>query len=138
MGLVLMCHRYQEETRKAIESINAVMSHLGAAAVDLLTDRDKLLMLVAGGTALALGVYGAREGVRVAGKTAEMWLGTPKLVSGGALEDCCCQAGYPLEQINPAVTEPRQPVPAVRGCTPQQIRGCCPATLNTCPCMASC
>eukprot|EP00775_Hariotina_reticulata_P009234 gene9234-9399_t len=72
--------KFQEETRKAIESINAVMTHLGAAAVDLLTDRDKLLMLVAGGTALALGVYGAREGVRVAGKTAEMWLGTPKLV----------------------------------------------------------
>jgi len=82
LGLVSV-HRYQEETRKAIESINAVMSHLGAAAVDLLTDRDKLLMLVAGGTALAVGVYGAREGVRVAGKTAEMWLGTPKLVRGG-------------------------------------------------------
>lgn len=72
--------RYQEETRKAIESINAVMSHLGAAAVDLLTDTNKLLMLVAGGSALALGVYGAREGARVAGKAAERWLGTPKLV----------------------------------------------------------
>uniref|UniRef100_A0A383WCV6 AAA+ ATPase domain-containing protein n=1 Tax=Tetradesmus obliquus TaxID=3088 RepID=A0A383WCV6_TETOB len=72
--------KYQEETRKAIESINAVMSHLGAAAVDLLTDTNKLLMLVAGGSALALGVYGAREGARVAGKAAERWLGTPKLV----------------------------------------------------------
>jgi ATPase family AAA domain-containing protein 3A/B len=72
--------RYQEETRKAIESINAVMSHLGAAAVDLLTDTNKLIMLVAGGSALALGVYGAREGARVAGKAAERWLGTPKLV----------------------------------------------------------
>lgn len=72
--------RYQEETRKAIESINAVMSHLGAAAVELLTDTNKLLMLVAGGSALALGVYGAREGARVAGKAAERWLGTPKLV----------------------------------------------------------
>lgn len=36
------------------------MAHLGAAAADLLTDRDKLVMLVAGGSALALGVYGAR------------------------------------------------------------------------------
>ncbi|KIY92182.1 hypothetical protein MNEG_15781 [Monoraphidium neglectum] len=56
------------------------MAHLGAAALDLLTDRDKLLMLVAGGSALALGVYGAREGARVAGRAAERWLGTPKLV----------------------------------------------------------
>lgn len=72
--------RYQEETKKAIESINAVMAHLGAAAAELLTDTNKLLMLVAGGSALALGVYGAREGARVAGKAAERWLGTPKLV----------------------------------------------------------
>jgi hypothetical protein len=36
------------------------MSHLGSAALELLTDRDKLIMLVAGGSALALGVYGAR------------------------------------------------------------------------------
>ncbi|KAI8463565.1 MAG: hypothetical protein J3K34DRAFT_526885 [Monoraphidium minutum] len=72
--------RYQEETRKALESINAVMSHLGQAALSLLTDRDKLIMLVAGGSALALGVYGAREGARVAGRSAERWLGTPKLV----------------------------------------------------------
>lgn len=53
-------NRYQEETKKAVESINAVMSHLGTAALELLTDRDKLLMLVAGGSALAVGVYGAR------------------------------------------------------------------------------
>ncbi|GBF92094.1 hypothetical protein Rsub_04441 [Raphidocelis subcapitata] len=72
--------RYQEETRKALESINAVMAHLGTAARELLTDQDKLLMLVAGGSALALGVYGAREGARVAGRAAERWLGTPKLV----------------------------------------------------------
>jgi hypothetical protein len=38
-------------------------------------------MLVAGGSALAVGVYSAREGTRVAGRAAERWLGTPKLVS---------------------------------------------------------
>jgi hypothetical protein len=36
------------------------MASLGTAARELLTDRDKLAMLVAGGSALALGVYGAR------------------------------------------------------------------------------
>lgn len=77
---MLYSGRYQEETKKAVESINAVMSHLGAAAVSLLTDTNKLVMLVAGGSALALGVYGAREGARVAGRAAERWLGTPKLV----------------------------------------------------------
>jgi hypothetical protein len=75
--------RYQEETRKAIESINAIFTHLGSAAGELLTDTNKLVMLVVGGSGLALGVYGAREGTRVAGKALERWLGTPKLVSGG-------------------------------------------------------
>ncbi len=72
--------RYQEETRKALESINAVMSRLGTAAVDLITDTNKLLTTVAGLSALALGVYASRESTRVAGKAVERWLGTPKLV----------------------------------------------------------
>lgn len=75
-----VCCRYQEETRKAVESINAIFSHLGSAAGELLTDTNKLIMLVVGSSALALGVYGAREGTRVAGKAMERWLGTPKLV----------------------------------------------------------
>jgi hypothetical protein len=82
--------RYQEETRKAIESINAVMAHLGGAAAELLTDTNKLVMLVVGGSALALGVYGAREGTRVAGKAVERWLGTPKLVRGAGGCVCVC------------------------------------------------
>ncbi len=45
---VCVCVRVspQEEARKAIEAINAVMSHLGAAAVDLLTDQNKMIMAV--------------------------------------------------------------------------------------------
>jgi ATPase family AAA domain-containing protein 3A/B len=56
------------------------MSHLGTAARELLTDTNKLAMLAAGGSLLALGVYGAREATRVGGRAAEAWLGTPKLV----------------------------------------------------------
>jgi len=72
--------RYQEETKKAVESINAVFAHLGSAARDVLSDRDKAAALVVGATALALGVYGAREGARVGGRVFDRWLGTPKLV----------------------------------------------------------
>ena len=37
-------------------------------------------MLVAGGSALALGYFAAREGTTVAGKAAAAYLGTPKLI----------------------------------------------------------
>ena len=42
--------------------------HIGSGATALLTDADKLVVTVAGLTALALGVYSAREGTRVAGR----------------------------------------------------------------------
>jgi predicted NBD/HSP70 family sugar kinase len=74
--------RYEQEAKKAIEAINAVMGHLGAAAMSVITDTNKLMVVVGGASALALGVYGARESTRVVGKAAERWLGTPKLVSG--------------------------------------------------------
>ncbi|GFR42049.1 hypothetical protein Agub_g2865 [Astrephomene gubernaculifera] len=72
--------KYQEETRKAIESINAVMSHLGQAALELVTDRTKLLTAVGGTTLLFLGIYATRETTRVVGRTVEAWLGTPRLI----------------------------------------------------------
>ena len=53
---------------------------LGNAAVDLLTDRTKLLTAVGGVTGLFLGIFGAREATRVAGRTIDRWLGTPRLV----------------------------------------------------------
>jgi ATPase family AAA domain-containing protein 3A/B len=52
----------------------------GGAATDLLTDRDKMAMLVLGGSALALGYFAAREGTAVAGKAVSAYLGTPKLI----------------------------------------------------------
>ncbi|GIL58833.1 hypothetical protein Vafri_13806 [Volvox africanus] len=72
--------KYQEETRKAIESINAVMSHLGNAALELVTDTNKLLTAVGGTTLLFLGIYATRETTRVVGRTVESWLGTPRLI----------------------------------------------------------
>ncbi|PNW84441.1 hypothetical protein CHLRE_03g144967v5 [Chlamydomonas reinhardtii] len=72
--------KYQEETRKAIESINAVMGHLGQAALELVTDTNKLLTAVGGTTLLFLGLFATRETTRVVGRTVEAWLGTPKLI----------------------------------------------------------
>jgi ATPase family AAA domain-containing protein 3A/B len=63
-----------------VESINVVFSNLGRAAVDLLSDTNKLATTVAALTALAAGIYGSREATRVVGRVVERWLGTPKLV----------------------------------------------------------
>lgn len=68
------------ETKKAIEVVNATFSQLGAAANALLGDREKLALTVGGFTALALGVYGAREGWRVTGTMLERYLGQPPLI----------------------------------------------------------
>lgn len=47
---------------------------------DLLSDRTKLTALVGGISLAALGIYGSREGTRVAAKALDRYLGTPSLV----------------------------------------------------------
>ena len=73
--------KLEEDRKRLVEAINTTFGNLGSAASSLLTDRDKLLTFVGGATLLALGVYSAREGTRVAGKGIDRWFGTPKLVS---------------------------------------------------------
>ena len=72
--------KLEEDRKRAIESINAIFTNMGAGAKDLLTDSTKLVSLVGGLSLLALGVYSSREATRVAGKAFEKWFGTPKLV----------------------------------------------------------
>lgn len=69
------------ETRKtSLEQIEAVFSGLGAGSKALLEDRNKMVALVGGLTALAVGVYGARAATRVAGNLLERRLMRPPLV----------------------------------------------------------
>lgn len=90
------------------------MSHLGNAALELVTDTNKLLTAVGGTTLLFLGLYTTRETTRVVGRTVEAWLGTPKLVgvrhAGGCTADgrctawkrtagCCTGCGLNVRQV---------------------------------------
>ncbi|KAA6424075.1 MAG: ATPase family AAA domain-containing 3-B-like [Trebouxia sp. A1-2] len=72
--------RLEEERKKLVEAINTTFTNLGSGTLALLTDKEKLGTALAGLTVLALGVYSAREGTRVAGQVFSRWLGTPKLV----------------------------------------------------------
>ena len=60
--------RLEEERKKLVEAINTTFTNLGTGTLALLTDKDKLGTALAGLTVLALGVYSAREGTRVAGQ----------------------------------------------------------------------
>ena len=60
--------RLEEERKKLVEAINTTFRNVGAGTVALLTDKERLTTAVAGLTVLALGVYSAKEGTRVAGQ----------------------------------------------------------------------
>ena len=60
--------RLEEERKKLVEAINTTFTNLGTGTLALLTDKERLGTAVAGLTILALGVYSAREGTRVAGQ----------------------------------------------------------------------
>lgn len=60
--------RLQEERNKLVAAINTTFSNVGAGTVALLTDKERLTTAVLGLSVLALGVYTAREGTKVAGQ----------------------------------------------------------------------
>lgn len=68
------------ETKKALQVVEATFSQLGSAVNALLNDRKKLLLSIGGITALAVGVYGAREGWRLTGSLIERHFGQPPLI----------------------------------------------------------
>jgi len=69
-----------EDRRTRLEAIDEVFSSLNKGAQALYEDRSKVVTLVTGLTALALGVYSSRAAARVAGTVIERNLGRPPLV----------------------------------------------------------
>lgn len=72
--------RAAEERKTKLDVIQATLSTFGGACNSLLEDKAKLTTTVAGITALAVGIYGARSGTAVAGRYIESRLGKPPLV----------------------------------------------------------
>jgi len=72
--------RMAEERKTRMEQISAIFSGLGQGSKSLLEDKAKMTAMVGGLTTLALGVYGARATMRVAGNIVERRLMRPPLV----------------------------------------------------------
>ncbi|ORM42188.1 ATPase family AAA domain-containing protein 3-B [Babesia sp. Xinjiang] len=76
----MMKERSVEERKTKLESLNVTFSSLGAAFSSLLADKQRLTAGVTTLSALALGIYGAKNGTRLAGTILERRLGKPPLV----------------------------------------------------------
>jgi Domain of unknown function (DUF3523) len=70
----------EEQRKHTREAIETFFTSLGQSLTSFITDKSKVTTTVVGLTALAAGVYGMREGSRVAGRFIEKRLGTPSLV----------------------------------------------------------
>jgi len=81
--------RLEEERKKLVEAINTTFTNLGSGTLALLTDKEKLGTALAGLTVLALGVYSAREGTRVAGQVFSRYHVL-----------CCCCYVEPMMQVS--------------------------------------
>ena len=76
----LMVTRVEAETAKAVQLLNAAAQRFADGTRALLNDPRQMGVAIGGVTALALGVYGAREGSRVGFRYLERILGQPALV----------------------------------------------------------
>jgi len=75
-----MLARIEAETSKAMQLLQETLSSVGKGFSGLLEDRQRGAAFVGGITALAIGVYGAREGSRMGFRMLERYLGQPSLV----------------------------------------------------------
>ena len=75
-----MIAKVEAETGKAMALLRELSSFVGGGFDALLTDEKRGAALVGGLTALAVGVYGAREGARMGFRVLERYLGQPSLV----------------------------------------------------------
>ncbi|GFE52793.1 AAA family protein [Babesia ovis] len=76
----MMKERSVEERKTKLESLHVTFSSLGTAFSSLLADKQRLTAGVTALSALALGIYGAKNGTRLAGRVLEKRLGKPPLV----------------------------------------------------------
>lgn len=72
--------RASEDRKTQLDTIEEVFSSLGGGLTALYEDRGKTTALIGGLTAVALGVYSARAGVRLASTVIEKHLSRPPLV----------------------------------------------------------
>jgi ATPase family AAA domain-containing protein 3A/B len=72
--------RQSEERATKMQAIEEIFGSLASGMSALYEDRSKATALIAGLTALAVGVYSARAGTRVASTVIEQHLGRPPLV----------------------------------------------------------
>eukprot|EP00793_Prasinoderma_coloniale_P006793 PRCOL_00001624-RA len=71
------------DRQKLLEALELGFKRVGEGVTSVLDDQNRLLALAGGASALALGVYGAREGTRLARTLAERALGQPSLLRDG-------------------------------------------------------
>ncbi|PNT60203.1 hypothetical protein POPTR_001G458200v4 [Populus trichocarpa] len=72
--------RANAEMEKWVAAINTTFEHIGGGLRAVLTDQNKLVVVVGGVTALAAGIYTTREGARVIWSYVDRILGQPSLI----------------------------------------------------------
>eukprot|EP00899_Mesostigma_viride_P002940 jgi/Mesvir1/12647/Mv02202-RA.2 len=72
--------RMDAEKDKLLAAISATFKQVGEGFTSLASDRNKQYVVVGGVTLLAAGVYGAREGTKLAARMIEKAMGQPTLV----------------------------------------------------------
>lgn len=79
-----------------LESIKLAGTTIGAGLQDFITDKEKLTNTAVSITALALGIYSAKTGTKIAGKFIEARLGKPSLVRETTKKNILQMIGSPL------------------------------------------
>lgn len=76
----ILVDRANAEREKWVAAINSTFEHIGGGLKAILTDQNKMVVVVGGVTALAAGIYTTREGAKVIWSYVDRILGQPSLI----------------------------------------------------------
>ena len=120
------------DRQKLLEALELGFKRVGEGVTSVLDDQNRLLALAGGASALALGVYGAREGTRLARTLAERALGQPSLLRESSRRRPWARGTPPLPPAAAAAAgdAPRRARAARaagsrRWCSPRSSRSAC-------------
>lgn len=112
----MLVERANAEREKWVAAINTTFDHIGGGLRAILTDQNKLVVVVGGVTALAAGIYTTREGARVIWSYIDRILGQPSLIRESS------RGKYPWSGFLSRIKSPLSRS-ADKGSTSQNVRG---------------
>lgn len=122
-----------EHRTTQLQNVKTVGTMIGDYITNFVTDWDKVSATAAGLTLIALGIYSARTGTRIAGRFVEARLGTPSLIKETSRLSFFQSMRHPIKALQRVFARPSDPLAGIvfEPKFSEKMRSLAKSTINT-------